>query len=325
MKEASLSNLIRLMKIMHPPIRRYPTVVLLTLLPFLVFFYACKSSSKIALTSGQATWQQEILADREAKDREFKTSPTSPMAAVDRYTLHSSQGGWITVSKGGVALSNEPVHPSPLSFVYRDRWYWKGRAELARSAETAAHPVPGPVTDGVLFQLERFTLSPSIAGTQLVLLVFDPHRSMIQSFQHLLYYPPDRSYAVRARLERLNPVIPVSMLTSRNLEKQVYRYADLHFPLGNSLYTLQAFKMSLEGPESKTLFIPFKDLTSGKETYGAGRFLEIPEPSSEELDLDFNQAFNPLCNYSPSFNCPIPPAENRLPIAIRAGEKTYPH
>jgi len=313
------------MKIMHSPISRYSTVLLLTILLFLVSFSACQSGPKKVSTFGQAKWQQEIQADREAKDREFKTSLTSPMAAVDRYTLHSSQGGWITVSKSGVTISTKPVHPCPLSFVYRDRWYWEGRAEFARPAEATAHPVPGPVADGVLFQVGRFTLSPTIAGTQMVILVFDPHRSMIQSFQHLLYYPPDRSYAVPARLERLNPVIPVSMLTSRNLEKQFYRYADLHFLLGNSPYTLQTFKMSLDGPESKILFIPFKDLTSGKETYGAGRFLEIPEPSSEELDLDFNRAFNPLCNYSPSYNCPIPPAENRLPIAIRAGEKTYPH
>ncbi|HNR37719.1 MAG TPA: DUF1684 domain-containing protein, partial [Acidobacteriota bacterium] len=64
---------------------------------------------------------------------------------------------------------------------------------------------------------------------------------------------------------------------------------------------------------------------TGAETYPAGRFLDLDEPAGETVVLDFNRAYNPLCNYSPAYNCPIPPAENRLPVAIRAGELTYPH
>ena len=87
---------------------------------------------------------------------------------------------------------------------------------------------------------------------------------------------------------------------------------------------MTAFKYALSGEGSDGLFIPFKDATSGRETYGAGRFLEIHEPDEERFTLDFNRCFNPLCNYSPAYNCPIPPRENHLEIAIEAGEKTYP-
>ncbi|MGB5294317.1 MAG: DUF1684 domain-containing protein, partial [Thermoanaerobaculia bacterium] len=65
--------------------------------------------------------------------------------------------------------------------------------------------------------------------------------------------------------------------------------------------------------------------TTGRETYGAGRYLQIDDPASESLVLDFNRAFNPLCNYSDAYNCTLPLRENHLKVAINAGEKTYPH
>ena len=66
-------------------------------------------------------------------------------------------------------------------------------------------------------------------------------------------------------------------------------------------------------------------MSNGKDSYEVGRFLDVPEPAGEEFVLDFNRCYNPLCNYSPAYNCPLPPLENILDIAISAGEKTYPH
>jgi uncharacterized protein (DUF1684 family) len=115
------------------------------------------------------------------------------------------------------------------------------------------------------------------------------------------------------------------MLTNRGLKKAFYRYARIRFELDGEEQELSAFKSKLTGEGSEGLFIPFRDSTSGRETYGAGRFLDLDEPPDEHFVLDFNRAYNPLCNYSPAFNCPIPPRENRLEAAIRAGELTYPH
>ncbi len=70
-------------------------------------------------------------------------------------------------------------------------------------------------------------------------------------------------------------------------------------------------------------FLPFADALAGDETYGAGRYLE-PEPAGDDrLLIDFNLAYNPYCAYNPNWSCPITPAENRLKVAIRAGEKVF--
>ena len=74
-------------------------------------------------------------------------------------------------------------------------------------------------------------------------------------------------------------------------------------------------------PETGHLFLPFQDETSGRETYGAGRYLEVPVLEDGQLLLDFNYAYHPFCAYNPGYSCPIPPFENRLPVAIRAGER----
>jgi uncharacterized protein (DUF1684 family) len=74
---------------------------------------------------------------------------------------------------------------------------------------------------------------------------------------------------------------------------------------------------------SRIRFVPFADATSGTETYGAGRYLELEYHGGSRFHVDFNQAYNPWCVYSPEYNCPIPPKENRLQVPIRAGEKDF--
>ena len=72
------------------------------------------------------------------------------------------------------------------------------------------------------------------------------------------------------------------------------------------------------------LFLPFRDATSGRETYGAGRYLDVQPPDADgDVVIDFNLAYNPYCAYSEGFSCPLPPAENRLDVPIRAGEMTF--
>ena len=78
------------------------------------------------------------------------------------------------------------------------------------------------------------------------------------------------------------------------------------------------------GPTRGTLFLAFADETSARETYGAGRYLDLKKiGGATEIELDFNRAYNPYCAYAEGFSCPLPPPENILKIAIRAGEKTY--
>ena len=75
--------------------------------------------------------------------------------------------------------------------------------------------------------------------------------------------------------------------------------------------------------DPSSLFLPFRDATSGKETYGAGRYLDLTVEIDGQIDLDFNLAYNPLCAYNEGWSCPIPPVENWLTVPIHAGELTY--
>ena len=70
-------------------------------------------------------------------------------------------------------------------------------------------------------------------------------------------------------------------------------------------------------------FLPFADATTGRETYGAGRYLEVAVQEDGMHLVDFNHAYNPYCAYNPRWSCPIPPVENRLKVPIRAGEKLF--
>jgi hypothetical protein len=79
--------------------------------------------------------------------------------------------------------------------------------------------------------------------------------------------------------------------------------------------------VEMDAPDMNRLFVPFTDATSNKETYGGGRYLELTRTPTGLYDLDFNRAYHPYCLFNPSFECPVPPRENRLMAAIRAGEK----
>ncbi len=108
------------------------------------------------------------------------------------------------------------------------------------------------------------------------------------------------------------------METTRGQVQNFHRYGLVHFQVdGNGTQvTLYAAAQAHE------LFLPFRDATSGKETYGAGRYLDL-HADADEIVIDFNYAYNPNCAYNPDWNCPLPPVENWLKVPIRAGEKNF--
>jgi uncharacterized protein (DUF1684 family) len=98
------------------------------------------------------------------------------------------------------------------------------------------------------------------------------------------------------------------------------RVGTLNFTLNAQQYSLTAFAEE-EDTAIRRLFVPFGDLTNTAETYGGGRYLELDRTPTGLYDLDFNRAYHPFCVFNSEYDCPVPPRENRLPIAIRAGEK----
>jgi uncharacterized protein len=143
-------------------------------------------------------------------------------------------------------------------------------------------------------------------------------------FTGLKYYPIDLNYRVMARLvSEAHPGI-FRVQTTTGGHKEYARVGRLEFELNGQHLSLTAFMPPADEPlHGNRLFVPFRDKTSGKETYGAGRYLDLNKKATEEYVLDFNRAYNPYCAYSPYYSCPLPPGENNLPVEVRAGELMY--
>jgi uncharacterized protein (DUF1684 family) len=135
----------------------------------------------------------------------------------------------------------------------------------------------------------------------------------------LRYYPPDPSYAVPAQLRLSDDRPIVDVATSTGTRRKFQVVGALEFTLNGQQLSLGA--LSPAGEPIRSLFVPFVDLTTGKETYSAGRYLDIPPTSTGIYTIDFNEAYNPTCAYNASYECPYPPPSNRLKVPIRAGEK----
>ena len=136
----------------------------------------------------------------------------------------------------------------------------------------------------------------------------------------LAYFPIDETYAVPATLEPAAERTRIQVPTSIGKLREIERVGTLKFSLKGQQLRLTAF-LEVEEPRANRLFVPFSDLTSGTETYPAGRYMELDPTPTGIYVVDFNIAYHPYCYYSPEYDCPLPPKENRLEVPIRAGEK----
>ena len=142
-------------------------------------------------------------------------------------------------------------------------------------------------------------------------------------FDSLKYYPGELAFVPHADISRTeNPDTTLIQMSDNKAEKYL-NWGVVKFNINNSPQQLRVY-LKANGRDS-TLFIPFTDLTNGHETYGGGRYLDAPIPrlNQPEIELDFNRSYNPYCAYNNAYSCPVPPAENRLQVAIPAGEKSF--
>ena len=152
----------------------------------------------------------------------------------------------------------------------------------------------------------------------------DPHSPLNddqkESFDGLAYYPEDPSLVIEGDLDTDVPVDEVHMTTSTGDDQVYTRAGKLRFEVDGTPTEVTLYA-SIDDPE---LFLPFRDATSGKETYGAGRYVEVHDVNADHVVVDFNTAYNPNCAYNSRWSCPLPPGENWLSVPIRAGEKSFP-
>jgi uncharacterized protein (DUF1684 family) len=145
-------------------------------------------------------------------------------------------------------------------------------------------------------------------------------------FKTLGFFPADQHFFVIAKFKRTAKELPFEMKTTGKRRPMYQKYGELTFRLEGKKMTLNVYQ-SLDLINDKEykdyLFLPFADLTSGKESYIGGRYIDLKIPSGKTIAIDFNKAYNPYCAYNHKFSCPVVPLENDLPVAINAGVKKY--
>jgi uncharacterized protein (DUF1684 family) len=134
------------------------------------------------------------------------------------------------------------------------------------------------------------------------------------------YFPVDPEYKTGAGLTPSNEKAEMQVPTSTGTVRRMRRVGALEFSVKGHPLKLTAF-VEVGARDVDHLFVPFNDLTSGAETYPGGRYLDLDRNSTGIYEMDFIRAYFPSCYYSPTYECPIPPAENRLKVPIKAGER----
>jgi hypothetical protein len=138
------------------------------------------------------------------------------------------------------------------------------------------------------------------------------------AFSGLRYFPERPELRLALPVEPFDQGSLIVMQTSTGDAQEYRRLGRLRFTVDGQEAVLTLFQ-----DESGGLFLPFADALAGSETYGAGRYLEPEQLADGRVLLDFNLAYNPYCAYNDEWSCPLTPPENRLTVAIRAGERLF--
>lgn len=242
-----------------------------------------------------------------------------------RETALKADGGWLTVAglfwlhEGANSFGRDPAN----EIVLPDGPSRGGVFELHGGkvrivAGGGAREVAPDSSDAV--KVGRLSLFVIQRGDKYGIRLKDPESPYRLSFRGIDYYPARPEYRVTARF-----VAEPTSVAILNVIGQTERYRSPGYAVFRLAGQELRLRPYLEEPDAKQLFYVFRDQTSGKETYGGGRFLYSDMPRDGQVVLDFNKAYNPPCSFTPYATCPLPSAENRLPVRIEAGEKKYEH
>jgi uncharacterized protein len=180
---------------------------------------------------------------------------------------------------------------------------------------------PGAKPDDYL-KFGDMTMTLIRRGNRLALRVWDAQAPSLTSLRKLDWMPIDESWRIQGRFEAHPPGRTMKILNVLDELIDMQNPGVAVFSVGGSEYRLEAL---LESDDASELFFLFRDGTSGKTTYGAGRYLYTPLPQNGRVILDFNQAKNPPCTFTDFATCPLPPKGNVLTVAVNAGELDHPH
>ena len=264
----------------------------------------------------------QLLAERRQTLETFRDPHRSPYAAVERRDFAGSQP--LTLGSAQECdLRLEGLHPR------HARIRVDGDSFLVETLDAAAslEIVPGGPTQrarvppGARVSLGRYTVRLSHQNFP-ALVLLDPRSPLLAGGAPPRWFEPDPAFRVIASLERDPSPREELVVSTRGNRRRAQRIGWLDFEVAGSRSRLVALRLLEPGVDESAVSILFRDATTGHETYSVGRYLD-PRPLPASRDrylLDFNRAYNPVCAFSPHYNCPLPPQENRLVMPIRAGE-----
>jgi uncharacterized protein (DUF1684 family) len=280
-----------------------------------------------------------ILAQHKQIDGAYARAAMSPFTAVSVQYFEAGQTHRLGFGATGVTFDPEGAMTDVIELTFIDDVFWitpvsgpHTPAMLKTHGDDDSVTTPGTPISGKTKLLPRDVVGVGRHVVQFVTQqglgnarVFDPESPARKAFAGLKWFEPNLALQVKAVFVPNPTPGKVIIGTSRGLSKEFYRVGVFEFQIEGKPQKLTALTGSKAPRVGDEFFVPFRDATTGVESYSVGRYLNIPyvEGTSQYV-LDFNGATNPLCNYSPHYNCPIPPRENVVSVAIRAGEMTYP-
>ena len=272
------------------------------------------------------TWQTSVYESWAEEDMEFKNSPTSPLAGTSRFEITENITAYFSEKDKELEWSPEQGVQSRFSLILDEgKWKWTGLSPDVSCMSERENTLSGSFLQaGDVLKTGQFSVAVYPGEDQITALVFNANSQKLKDFTTLDRFEPNAKFVVTAEIIKFETPEPVELITARQRFKTQYKYALLKFEIDGVELELTAYKYALEGEHSNDLFIPFTDKTTGKYSYGGGRYLSLEEPEAgAEVLIDFNLVTNPLCAYAPVYNCIVPTRENKLPIAILAGVKKY--
>jgi uncharacterized protein (DUF1684 family) len=313
---------------MRPAFRVMPLALLLgSLSAYLIGCSGREATTKdgTKIPKGMSAVEADTLLQSYAKDRSdteewLKTSPTSYLATIQRRDFEGRTS--LTVGSApdnDVRIEDPGVRPRHLRVtVVGDSFRVetldpKARFKVKDIDTTEALVAPSGIKVG------RFSLRLSHQRFPAII-VFDPQSPRFKLYKGVRYFPSDLSYHIVAKLIPNPHPDTTIILSTRGNKRRAVRVGWFDFKVQRKRVRLEATRLLEPGVGEKDFGLFFTDATTGKESYGVGRYLDARPGPDGSYVLDFNYCYNPACAYSEHYNCPIPPDANHLNVAIRAGE-----
>ena len=274
-------------------------------------------------TSATATADAAVKAiqkDRADSEKWLRSDPTSYLAAVARTNFEGRK----TLTVGRAADNDVRLESTDIA-AHHLRVTVEGSQFHVQSVDAGAQFTVGDK------QQRDATVGPSRLGIGRfflrlshqnfpAIIVFDPTSPRFKEYKGLKYFPIALSYRYELTLVENPKREPVVILSTQGSPRKGVRAGWFEFMVGGMPARVEVTRLLEPGVGENDLSIFFRDATSGKESYGFGRYVEPVKQPNGKYIVDFNMAYNPACAFSDYYNCPVPPKENNLRVAIRAGE-----